>query len=268
VLYIVALPLLVYLSFKPKYKQSLPARFFLLHNSRFSQPKDIWFHLCSYGEAVALKPVLDLLQNENVAITTVTQTGQEQAKKYKAEVRYLPYESFLPFWVQKHKVLVVLEAEFWYMLFTISRAKGAKIILLNARIADKSVDSYMKYRWFYKKMLQKVDTIFVQSEVDKNRFLALGAKNIKVIGNIKLATQMSNTQRYSKPDVEVITAGSTHETEEEAVLQGYVQYRKHHQAKLIIVPRHPERFESVYTLMQSYAKEHNWTLAKFSQDKT
>lgn len=268
-LFILALPLLAYLSFKPKYKQSIPARFFLFKNNRFHRSKEIWFHLCSYGEAIALKPILDLIPaNSEIAISTITQTGFSQAKKYKAEVRYLPYEMYLPFWIRKHKVLVVLEAEFWYMLFTVAFAKGTKIILLNARIPDKSVQSYMKYRWFYKRMLKKVAVVFVQSEIDKERFKALGAKNIHVIGNIKLAGDIIATQTYPKPDNEVIVAGSTHETEEEIVLDAYVKYKKEYDAKLIIVPRHPERFESVYQLMQKYAKEHQLTLSKFSEDKT
>ena len=267
-LYIIALPLLVFLSFKPKYKQSIPARFFLFNNPKFKQTQALWFHVCSFGESVALAPILEALQVDKINITTITQTGQDRVKKYKAEVRYLPYEMFLPFWIQPQKVLVVLEAEFWYMLFIIAKLKGSKIILLNARIADKSLKGYMKYSWFYKKMLLHVDMIFAQSEVDKNRFLALGAKHIEVIGNIKLAGKIIYTQVYKKPDGKVIVAGSTHEGEELLVLKAFMEYKQEHKdAKLIVVPRHPERFEEVYILMQDYAQEYNLTLERFSQRK-
>jgi len=268
VLYLVALPFLIYLSFKQKYKESIPARFFLLNNSPFKNRQSIWFHVCSLGEARALKPLLELLKDEKISITTITQTGQTEAKKYDAQLRYLPYEMFLPFWIKKQRLLVVLEAEFWYLLFLLARAKGTRVILLNARISDKSVKKYLQFAWFYKKLLDNVEMIYAQSEVDKNRFLALGAKNIEVIGNIKLAGEINYNTEYVKPDGELIVAGSTHDGEEKSVLAGFVEYKREHDAKLIIVPRHPERFESVYALMQATATNNGLKLSRFSEDKT
>lgn len=266
VLYIIALPLLVFLSLKPKYKESIPARFFLFKNPRFKTQDGVWFHVCSFGEANALKPIVKHLASEDIKITTVTHTGQAVAKRYDADVRYLPYEMFLPFWATKQRVLVVLEAEFWFMLFAVMRAKGAKVILLNARISEKSAKKYLQFAWFYQKMLAHVEIIYAQSQEDKNRFLALGAKNIEVIGNIKLAGEIKSTKEYKKPECEVIVAGSTHDTEEESVLKSFVEYRKQVGAKLIIVPRHPERFDSVYELMNQYASIHQLSLSRFSED--
>ena len=268
-LYLVALPLLIYLSFKQKYKESIPARFFLFKNSKFDNENGIWFHVCSLGETKALKPILELLKHKDIKITTITQTGQFEAKKYDADVRYLPYEMFLPFWIKKQKILVVLEAEFWYMLFVVARAKGAKVILLNARISEKSVKKYLQFAWFYKKLLSKVEIIYAQSEVDKNRFLALGAKNIEVIGNIKLAQKIVKTKEYKKPKCEsTIVGASTHDGEEEFILKSYIEYVKHRDSKLIIVPRHPERFDNVFDLMRSYADKNSLTLSRFSQTQS
>jgi 3-deoxy-D-manno-octulosonic-acid transferase len=258
---------LIYLSFKQKYKESIPARFFLFKNPKFNSDDGVWFHVCSLGEAKALKPILELVKSKDVKITTVTHTGQAEAKKYDADVRYLPYEMLLPFWIKKQKLLIVLEAEFWYMLFAVARAKGAKVVLLNARISDKSVKKYLQFAWFYKKLLENVEVIYAQSEVDKNRFLALGAKNIEVIGNIKLAGKISKTKEYDKPKQECIVAGSTHESEEESILNSFIEYKKQVDAKLIVVPRHPERFESVYELMKSYASINALSLSRFSQTK-
>ena len=267
-LFLIALPLLIVLSFKQKYRESIPSRFFLFKNPSFKNSQSIWFHVCSLGEARALKPILDRLNKEKVVITTITQTGQNEAKKYDAEVRYLPYEMFLPFWIKPQKKLVVLEAEFWYMLFVIAHARGAEVILLNARISDKSVDKYMKFAWFYRKLLANVSTVYVQSESDKNRFLALGARNIEVIGNIKLAGEIKKSCDYKKPDCELIVAGSTHPTEEQIVLSAFTNYKRlNREAKLVIVPRHPERFEEVYSLMQEEAKKENMTLSRFSEEK-
>ncbi len=265
-LFLIALPLLILLSFKKKYRESIPARFFLFKNPPFKNSDALWFHVCSLGEARALKPILQEFDTENFLISTITHTGNTEAKKSKAEVRYLPYEMYLPFWIKPQRVLVVLEAEFWYLLFRIASARGAKVILLNARISDKSVDKYLKFAWFYKKMLEKVEIIYAQSEVDKNRFIALGAKNIEVIGNIKLAGEIKKTKSYIKPaDVELIVAGSTHPQEEEVVLKAFVAYKKvTPNAKLVIVPRHPERFASVYELMQKYAQEAALSIEKFS----
>ncbi len=266
-LYTIALPLLVYLSFKPKYKKSIPARFFLYKNRSFDKEDGIWFHVCSLGEARALKPILNELKNQEIKITTITKTGQDEAKKYNADVRYLPYEIFLPFWMKRQKLLVVLEAEFWYLLFTLAFSRGSKIILVNARISEKSVKKYLQFAWFYKKILDNVEIIYAQSDADKNRFLALGAKNIKVIGNIKLAGEINKTKDYNKSEVETIVAGSTHDGEEESVLKSFVEYKKQNEAKLIVVPRHPERFDKVYELMHQYATMHGLTLSRFSDTK-
>lgn len=267
VLYFIALPFLVYLSFKQKYKESIPSRFFLFKNSSFNSKNGIWFHVCSLGEARALKPILKFLNEEDIKITTITHTGQAEAKKYDADVRYLPYEMFLPFWIKKQKLLIVLEAEFWFMLFTVVSFQKTPIILLNARISQKSAKKYLQFAWFYKKFLNKVEIIYAQSDVDKNRFLALGARNIEVIGNIKLAGEINKTFSYVKPDGELIVAGSTHEGEEESVLKSFVEYKKQSDAKLAIVPRHPERFDTVYELIEKYAKLNDFSVSRFSKSK-
>ena len=265
-LYFVALPFLIYLSFKQKYKESIPSRFFLFKNQSFKTHNSIWFHVCSLGEARALKPLLEMI-DEKVVITTITQTGQTLAKSYDAEVRYLPYEIFLPFWMKKQKVLVVLEAEFWYLLFAVAKARGTRIILLNARISDKSVKKYLQLTWFYKKLLDRVEIVYAQSEVDKNRFLALGAKNIEVVGNIKLAGKISKTKSYVKPEGELIVAGSTHEGEEESIIKAFLEYRKSADAKLVVVPRHPERFDEVYKLLTAYAQNNSLSFSRFTEDE-
>ena len=266
-LYVLALPLLISLSFKSKYRQSIPSRFFLFNNPRFEKDNGVWFHVCSLGEARALKPIIELLKDKEIKITTVTHTGQAEAKKYDAEVRYLPYEMFLPFWMKKQKILVVLEAEFWYMLFAVAASRGTKVVLLNARISEKSAKKYLQLSWFYQRMLANVEMIYAQSEADKNRFIALGAKNIEVIGNIKLAGEIKHTKEYEKPECEVIVAGSTHPGEEESVLKSFIEYKKQmSDAKLIIVPRHPERFRDVWQLMSDYADKNSLSISRFTEN--
>jgi len=247
--YIAALPLLLLLTLRSKYRESLPARFFLRGNPPL-KPGGIWFHACSVGETRALGPLLAPLASSDVRITTITQTGQDVAKGYGVQHRYLPYELFMPFWVKPQRALVVLEAEFWYLLFAVARAKGARVVLLNARLSERSFPRYLKLRWFYRRLFARVDKIFCQSAADKARFEQLGASNIEVIGNIKLAQSVTSTKTYAKPEGETIIAASTHEGEEAMILEAFrARHAEHPDSRLLVVPRHPERFDAVWELL-------------------
>ncbi|MBV5321835.1 MAG: lipid IV(A) 3-deoxy-D-manno-octulosonic acid transferase [Sulfuricurvum sp.] len=251
--YVVALPLLILFSFKKKYRDSIPSRFFGIKNPPF-QPHDIWFHVCSLGEAKAIAPILEKLRDKRIAISVITHTGYEAASKYAAQVRYLPYEMWLWFWIERPKTVVVLEAEFWYLLFRLARTRGGRVIALNARISDRSFGKYYRMRWFYRILLSQCDRIFCQSSEDMARFIALGARNVEVVGNIKLAQKIEASKKYSKPEGTIIVAASTHEGEEEGILRGFIAYREHNpSARLLVVPRHPERFAKVAELISKTA---------------
>lgn len=268
-LYIIALPVILYFSFKSKYRESLPARFFLQRTPRFTKD-GIWFHACSLGEVKALSPLIETITKTQVNISVITHTGFSAASSYRdAQVRYLPYELFLPFWQRRQRLLVVLEAELWYMLFAVASARGTKTILLNARISDRSYPKYLKMRWFYGRLLEYVDMIYVQSETDRQRFESLGATNIKVIGNIKLAQKIEAGKEYTKAKGLSIVAGSTHPGEEKIILDAFLAFKKVHNEALhlIIVPRHPERFEAVSQMMQERAKEEGLSFSRFSQSQ-
>ena len=257
-IYILAIPYLIFKSRNSKYRQAIPAKFFLRDNIPFKE-NGIWFHSCSMGETKAIKPLIEnYLENANISV--ITNTGFEEAKKISSNVRYLPFEIFLPFWVNKQKVLVVMEAELWYLLFLVAKKKGAKTLLINARISDKSYKSYKRFSFFYKKIFKNIDKVFAQSDVDKKRLEELGASNVEVIGNIKLAQLPSKKLDLEKPKKCVITAASTHENEETLILSAYDK----NQGKLIIVPRHPERFEKVNILISDYIKNKDITYHKYS----
>ena len=257
-IYILAIPYLIFKSRNSKYTKAIPAKFFLKDNVPFKE-NGIWFHSCSMGETKAIKPLIDnYLENANISV--ITNTGFEEAKKISSNVRYLPFEIFLPFWVNKQKVLVVMEAELWYLLFLFAKKKGAKTLLINARISDKSYKSYKRFSFFYKRIFQNIDKVFAQSEVDKYRLEELGASNVEVIGNIKLAQLPKVNVNLEKPKQVVITAASTHENEEKLVLNAY----KKEQGKLIIVPRHPERFEKVHLQILEFIKDKNISYQRYS----
>lgn len=264
ILYILALPFILYKSKNPKYSQALPSRFFLKENKPFLK-EGVWFHCCSYGETKAIEEIIkEVKQDNTINISVTTNTGYSQAKELSSNVRYLPYELFLPFWINKQKTLVVMEAELWYMLFLCAKMKKTRTILINARISDKSYSSYLKFSFFYKRIFANIDKIYAQSEVDKQRLESLGAKNIEVIGNIKLASIPKVTKIYEKSDKFLIVAASTHEKEEELILEAY----KKEQGRLVIVPRHPERFESVNLLLKDFAVKNSLTYHRFSKNNT
>ena len=257
-IYILAIPYLIFKSRNSKYRQAIPAKFYLKDNDSFKE-NGIWFHSCSMGETKAIKPLIEnYLKDANISV--ITNTGFEEAKKISPNVRYLPFEIFLPFWVNKQKVLVVMEAELWYLLFLFAKKKGAKTLLINARISDKSYKSYKRFSFFYKRIFQNIDKVFAQSEVDKHRLEELGASNVEVIGNIKLAQLPKVNVKLEKPKQVVITAASTHENEEKLVLNAY----KKEQGKLIIVPRHPERFEKVDLQILEFIKDKDISYHKYS----
>lgn len=237
-----AIPLFLLSLFKPKYKYSLKARFFLFRN--ISQKRsDVHFHVCSYGEARSVK---ELVLRFDSRITTITQTGYDYAKEICNKVNYLAFENWIPFWLKPSKVLVIFEAEYWLMLVFIAKLQKSKVILLNARISDNSYASYKKFRFFYKKFFCYIDEVFAQSEVDKIRLEDLGAKNVKIFSNIKSKLQIFPTQKYLKPKQKLIIFASTHKGEEELLLK---HYKMDKQEKLIIAPRHPERFLEVEQLL-------------------
>jgi 3-deoxy-D-manno-octulosonic-acid transferase len=259
ILAVVALPFLLILSLKEKYHISIPKRFFLYKNPPFST-HGVWFHVCSFGEARSINALLEQIE-EKVNISVITATGYEEAKKYDADVRFLPFESLLPFWVNRQKVLVVSEAELWYMLFFMAKKRGAKTILINARISDNSYQSYLKFSWFYKRIFSSIDIVFAQSHKDRERLLEIGAKEVVVTGNIKAYANVAISRVFQKPTKEVITLASTHQ-EEEVLLLEKIEYRD---KKIIVVPRHPERFKEVAEIIEAFAIKRGLTFHRFSQ---
>jgi 3-deoxy-D-manno-octulosonic-acid transferase len=258
-LYILFIPYLLLKARNPKYSQAIPAKFFLYDNPKFKE-NGIWFHSCSMGEVQALKPIFETMNNDDINLSVITNTGFQKGQELCQNVRYLPFEIFLPFWITKQKVLLVMEAELWYMLFLTAFKNGTKTVLINARINDRSYKTYKKYSFFYKQVFKYVDKVFAQNETDKERLIELGAKNIEVIGNIKLANLPKISKELVKPDELMITAGSTHKGEEEIVLDAWDKS----QGKLIIVPRHPERFNEVYQLISNRYSKSDVTFHRYS----
>ncbi len=258
-LYIVALPFLLLLVLKDKYKLSIPARFFLYKNPPLPSDR-VWFHVCLFGEVRSLKPILQKI-DKRVNLTVTTQTGYAEAKSLNADVRYLPYEIFLPFWIRRQKLLIVSEAELWYMLFLSAKQKGARVILINARISDNSYESYKRFAFLYRRIFENIDKVYAQSQTDKKRLIELGARDVEVVGNIKAYGKIVSTKEYPKPKELVLTLASTHKGEEELLLKDLSTK----DMKLIVVPRHPERFDEVAKHLSEYANSRGLSFKRFSE---
>ena len=258
--WILSLPFIFILSFKSKYTKSLPARFFLFKNPKFA-PSDIHFHACSLGEVNAIANLVSKF--ERVALTTTTATGFNAAKKITPNSRFLPFENLLPFWLEKSKICIIFEAELWLNLMRQAKKNGAFVVLLNARISDNSYKNYMRFKFYYKMIFANIDLVLAQSEKDAERLSELGAKNIQICGNIKSANLPLPTKNYARFDKKLITIASTHEGEEELILANLTPICGY---KYILAPRHPERFMKVAEICKNWAKKHNLSFEKFSQN--
>lgn len=225
--HILAMPILIFLTFKEKYKESIPARF--IKPANFKGKKfHIWIHVCSFGEVNSLQKIIDSITfDKEIFLSVITHTGFLQAKKLygsrkNVTISYLAFESLLPFVAPKCDKLFVFEAELWLMLFYIAKKNGAKTKLINARISTRSYPRYRKLKFFYSYLFALVDSILAQSADDKTRLESLGAKNIKVIGNIKALNDIHPKKCYKKLQRLVILVASTHAdkplSEEEQIL--------------------------------------------------
>lgn len=243
-----------------------------------NQAAGIWFHTVSMGEFIAASPLIaqTLAANPSrlMTITTTTPTGSEQVQKHFAdEIKqgrvfhvYLPYDLtwFLNGFINKVKpsVLVILETELWPNLIHCAKKSGCKVMVINARLSERSAKGYAKVAKLTKSMLTQLDCLAVQNATDGNRFLALGmpAEKMQVTGSIKFDLTIDETlldqgqvwRQTWGVNRAVITFASTHAGEDEIGLTGFKHILTDHpNALLIVVPRHPERFEQVAKLIES-----------------
>ena len=265
--WLLALPFLALLSFRIKYRRSLPARFFLWRNPPLEED-GLWFHVCSFGEARAVAPLVERFDPALRRMTATTQTGHSAIEDLApGQSRYLPFEPLLWLWARPQKALIVMEAELWYLLFAVAGRRGAATFLINARLSDRSWPRYRRFAWFYRRLFAQIDYVFAQSEKDRSRLEELGARSVTVTGNLKLGAVAHPGCKLPKPAGGLlICAASTHEGEEAPILEAFRTLKEYHpDARMVLVPRHPERFERVWRMMESFARLQGWEAARFSE---
>jgi 3-deoxy-D-manno-octulosonic-acid transferase len=225
----------------------------------------VWVHAVSVGEvqagAVLIRALRQRLPDSQIIVTTATPTGAARVKALFPEgVQhvYLPYD--LPGAVERFlermqaRIALVMETEIWPNLYAACARRHIPVVLASARLSEKSV-RHMSRLAVFPQALQKNVTIAAQSELDAERFRTLGAPlaTVHVSGNLKFDIQVSQEVRTQGQALRatlggrfVWVAGSTHEGEEAAILDAHLALRQHlPQALLVLVPRHPPRFDAV-----------------------
>ncbi|ATG76706.1 lipid IV(A) 3-deoxy-D-manno-octulosonic acid transferase [Pseudoalteromonas sp. 1_2015MBL_MicDiv] len=255
------------------YRTHFKERFGFVSKSLFTvRTKPLVFHCASVGEVLAATPLIKALQkahpNLNILITCNTPTGREQIlSQFKNTVAcsYLPID--FPFATArflkriKPQALCILETELWPNLMAISHKKNIPVLVINARLSEKSQQGYQKVAKLTHIIMRSITVLASHNKTDAKRFIELGLEASKshVTGSIKfditpsadqLAKVLNLKQLYSSNERFVWVAGSTHPVEHELVLLAHQELlKKQPNALLIIAPRHPEQFDKVAELL-------------------
>jgi len=253
------------------YRQRFGERFGLLPNALKSG--GIIVHAASVGEVIALKSYIELLLKEQnhlpVTITTFTPTGSSQVQKLfgdRVQHCYLPFDNIIStslFLAKlKPKAMVFMETELWPNLIARCHYRKIKLMLINARLSEKSVNSYQKLSWLITPSLNHFDQILCQSKVNHDNFLKLGRKThgCDISGNLKFDISITKEIEAKRQQLAQVLStqrpvwlvASTHPGDEAIALSAFAQLQHNiPELLLVIVPRHPERFDEVTKLTQS-----------------
>ena len=234
--------------------------------------KSTVFHAVSVGETNAIKDLVKAYREkhpeETIIVTTTTRTGQEIAQKsfkdIANQVTYYPYDFFFSvlsfFNAFKPEKIIIAETEIWPCFVSLAKLLGIKVYCVNGRISPHSFDGYKKIKLFLSPILNRYEKIFMQSKSDAERMIKIGAKDEKteVMGNLKfdITANLSEEEKQKYRDelktnnYRLFIGASTHKGEDEIVLNAFKALKeKNNDAKLLLVPRHPQRYEDVCKLL-------------------
>ena len=241
----------------------------------------IWIHCSSVGEVNLSEDLVNKfysISRKNILISVFTDTGYENTvKKYSAKnkikVIYFPIDDKDKIQEILKKInlqlLVLVETELWPNLINEVNKNKSRIVIVNGRISDRSYPRYKKMKFLLKSMLEKIDYFYMQSEIDKNRIIDLGASNEKVenIGNLKFSISLEKYSDEEKKeykeflnilDRRIFVAGSTRTGENEIILNVFEKLKN---TVLIIVPRHLENVDKIINLID----KSNLSFIKYSE---
>jgi len=255
----------------PEYRRDLRQRFGFIPQQTQSC---LWFHAVSVGETIAVIPIIKQLLTDrptlNILLTNTTPAGRERAIaafKDKLPIFYMPYDTpgAVKRFIRRAQpyALVLIETELWPNVLAVCRQHAIKTFLLNARLSARSARGYARAQCLLGNLFEQLDHVAVQAEPDRRRFIVLGVKpsHIETVGSVKYdlsvpETVLSEAQKI-KAQIDgrpIWVASSTHPKEEEMVLTAHQQIRQQFpSALLILVPRHPARFDGVAGLLNKQA---------------
>ena len=233
--------------------------------------KIIWFHCCSVGELRSIIPLVKKLEDKykkkQILITTSTLSSSQifnQEKFGKTIHQFFPIDNFflnrkfLDFW--KPDIAIFVESEIWPSMFYILKKKRIPLILLNARITNKSFNKWKKIKIFSKNIFSKIDLALPQNNETKNYLNNLGVKNIKFLGNLKYSSidnkkiklEDNNFLKNLKNKL-LLCAASTHRGEDEIFIKSHIYLKKKYKKLLtIIIPRHIKRSNEIIEIVKKY----------------
>ncbi|MBP2674835.1 MAG: Three-deoxy-D-manno-octulosonic-acid transferase domain protein [Deltaproteobacteria bacterium] len=235
--------------------------------------RTVWMHAVSVGETNASVPLLRRLREKlpgaRLLLSNVTLTGRGTAEKPLSGIAdgrfYFPFDfpgvcgRFLD--RVRPDVVVIVETEIWPNFLAACARRGVPVVIVNGRLSERSFRGYSRFRWFFAPVLRTLRAISAQTRDDADRFVALGADpaTVTVGGNLKFdvsppetgVTSLSGLLLGEKASgARWIVAGSTHEGEEAVVVRAFLATRREFaEVRLLLAPRHPERFSEVESLL-------------------
>lgn len=231
-----------------------------------NQNEAILIHMSSVGEFNLSRELIDrlILKGENVILSIMTDTGKAAAEKgygnnENVAIFYFPLDDYVClanlFKTYKIKKTVIIETEIWPNLYSVASEKS-ELYIINGRLTEKKMKSYLKIKGFIKKLLNKAEKIMVQSDEDRKRYVSLGLtdEKVKVYKNLKYSIKYEKISeeaedKYVENNIQkekkIIVCGSTRPGEEKIWLEVFKEINEEKEYQLVLVPRHLDRIDEV-----------------------
>ena len=271
---VVLLPvILVALAVVPKFRAGIFTKLGFYDIKLDHNKQTIFFHAVSVGEVNAVEQLIkstrQAFPEANIVLSTTTKTGQEIAHKKLEKtvdaITYFPFDFFFSVNAFLNSVkpdkIIIAETEIWPDFVYLAKRRNIPVYIVNGRLSPHSYNGYKKFSFFFKPVLAQYKGIFMQTQGDVERILNVGAdpEITKFMGNLKFdikptmnaqqITELANSIKLN--GARLIVAASTHKGEDEIVLGAFKTLKSEFpDIKLLLAPRHPERYEKVTQLLE------------------
>lgn len=241
-----------------------------------NQNEAILIHMSSVGEFNLSRELIDrlILKGENVILSIMTDTGKAATEKVygnneNVTIFYFPLDDYVClanlFKTYKIKKTVIIETEIWPNLYSVASEKS-ELYIINGRLTEKKMKSYLKIKGFIKKLLNKAEKIMVQSDEDRKRYVSLGLtdEKVKVYKNLKYSIKYEKISEEAEEkcirnniqkDKKIIVCGSTRPGEEKIWMEVFKEISEEKEYQLVLVPRHLDRIDEVINEIQQIFPE-------------